>query len=174
MQVIQALKEAWILDNNTNNHRLSSGKRFPTTRQAVTETWLRNVEVRAVLDETEWTSLPTHFYDFLEGRRTWIVRDYVEQRGSLLQPTYPALLSSRGMEELAGWVNRVALARRGWRWWRSLDSSGLIILEPLLCALCSEDRIKVFQTAAGGQQITPRGVALLQSMRKKLPHSERF
>jgi hypothetical protein len=152
---IQALKEAYILEGeNWETIRLSKTKDLPTEKPSDGGPWLRKVEVRAVLDDFKW-NLPEdedQFYDFLEGRRTWIVRDRADSgiaRSDLLDKKgrkgAPALISSMGFEELAAWIERVTSARSGASLW-ILSSRGLTMIKPLLAALCMKERRETFGT----------------------------
>jgi hypothetical protein len=140
--LIQAEKEAWILDGaGYQKEKLSKNKGLPTEPQD-NGLWLRNVEVRFVLDDLEWKSPQQQRYHVIEGRRTWIVRDTVcglrpAYVGASPGDCYPALLSSKAFEELSGWIERVSSAKK----WGMLDQQGVEMLRPLLDAVCTEDRI---------------------------------
>lgn len=108
---IHALREALILEGPTYEAvKISEYRGLISQQQTLNGLWLRRVEVRAVFDESRWNSPERQYYDFLEGRRTWIVRDTIwEQPLSYstwtggVQP-HPALLSSQAMEEICGWM----------------------------------------------------------------------
>lgn len=143
---IQAEMEAWILDGpDYMKRKLSDHKSLPTAPSSA-DLWLRPVEVRAVLDEASWNSPTDPCYAFVSGRRAWIVRDSVTGSpvypGALGGGWHPALLSSRALEDLCGWVEQVVIARRGWL----LSKRGLKMLKPLLAALCTRDRLEVLGT----------------------------
>lgn len=122
---LMAMKDAWIAENwGPGRRALSRAPKLSTDIHAA-EPWLRNVEVRAVLDQPAWNTpgdgeretVPPRFYGFLEGRRAWIVRDEVTEEQEYEEgnqmpdarvPAYPALLSSRALEEMCGWIERVA------------------------------------------------------------------
>ncbi len=140
---VQALQEAWIPDGpNHASVKLSDLKTIPTlhdNKQDAVQLSLRGVEVRAVLDDAPW-DIPAHgstYHSFRNGRRAWIVRDTLDS--SPLIDSRPALLSSRGVEELCGWVEQVAIAWDGC----ALDQRGLRILTPLLrpVAACNKRNV---------------------------------
>jgi hypothetical protein len=99
---------------------------------------LQKVEIRTVLDSMQWAP-PTDpkklYYGIIEGRRAWIVRDQVIASAGR-HPFYPCLLSSRGMEELIGWVNQVAISEI------NLSNEGFEMLAPFLKVLSREDRMQ--------------------------------
>jgi hypothetical protein len=141
---IQAELEAWILEGpDYDQQRLSDHKNLPTD-QVSTGLWLRQVEVRVVLDEAYWNSPSEQEYGFIAGKRAWIVRDRITGQahpGLLTQGWHPALLSSRALENLCGWAERVAVSHDGWL----LSKRGLQSLKPLLSALCTSDRLEVLR-----------------------------
>jgi hypothetical protein len=163
---IHALREAWILEGpNHQGVKLSESRALIHGDYTINGLWLRQVEVRAVFDESQWNSPPMgNFYDFLGGRRAWIVRDQT----STLPPSYTtmttgvqphnALLSSQAMEELCGWIERAASANNGWR----LSSDGCLMLKPLLDPVAGEDRIAVF-----GKRLTGEAKKFLRWYRAK-------
>jgi hypothetical protein len=112
---------------------------------------LRKVEVRAILDEFKWNSPSKQCYGFLEYRHAWIIRNATTETDKAYQGETaaeygpPALLSSRGFEELASWIERVASAHPPCRPFRMLSSRGLRMLRPLLLAISSPDRVGVFK-----------------------------
>jgi hypothetical protein len=114
---IQAELEAWVLEGpDYDQQRLSDHKNLPTD-QVSTGLWLRQVEVRAVLDEAYWNSPSEQEYGFIAGKRAWIVRDRITGQahpGLLMQGWHSALLSSRALENLCGWAERVAMSHDGW------------------------------------------------------------
>lgn len=148
MLAIQALKEGWILEGRgSEKKRLSEQKDLPTEKPSNDGPWLRKVEVRAVLDCFQWNAAEVQFYEFLDGRRTWIVRDRPVSKSAYPRPLaekggigHPALISSRVFEELATWIERVTTARSWASLW-ILSSRGLDMVQPLLGALCTKDRI---------------------------------
>ncbi len=153
---LQSELEAWILDGeNFAESRVSehAPDTLPTQAQG-SGLWLRAVEVRAVLDEAAWNAPANNLWGVVSGRRAWIVRDTVRgtarvYRGYLPDITHahPGLLSSRGLEDLCGWIERVAIAHRGWL----LPSRDLRSLRPLLWAVCTKDRICVLQAGQEGR-----------------------
>lgn len=169
---VEALEEAWILeghDAQSVTAKLSENRDLEE-KQGSGKFWLRRVEVRAILDEAEWNSPSADTYGFVGTRRAWIVRNEVTARMAMPGPTlrhYPALISSRGREELCGWIERVQNAYRRplWLiWLRSLNSNGLEMLRSLLVAVAQPDRVEVLK---GG--LTPRAIAFLEEIRKKWP-----
>jgi hypothetical protein len=77
---LQAEMEAWILEGpGYENERLSQHKGLPIepTDKGL---WLRQVEVRAVLDKASWNAPEDQAYGFIVGRRVWIVRDTIAGR----------------------------------------------------------------------------------------------
>jgi hypothetical protein len=130
--------------------------------------WLKRVEVRAVLDEANWNSPSTKPYGFVGTRRAWIVRNEITKR--YLGPTtehYPALISSRGREELCGWIERVQKAHAGPPIWRTVRDSDLEMLRPLLQQLAREDIVEVLSRHDG---LTTKSVAFLIGIRKRWPN----
>ena len=169
---IQALKEAWVVVGpEALSHELK-----PATQLPVRETFADNgvlalycVEVRAVLDRPEWSLPEQVFHSFIDGRRTWIVRPKLKERLSyggsfagVRQESRPAVLSSRALEEIVGWIEQVASAR-SWRSGRLLSSRGLRSLLPLLPALSAEDRVQVFEQF----QLSETAKKFLESYRRK-------
>ena len=143
---IQAQMEAWMLEGpRWREARLSDHKDLPTC-QLGEALWLRPVEVRAVFDEGQWNSIGDQEYGFINGRRAWIVRDVVLRDhdyvgGSGPSESHPALLSSRPLEELAGWADEVRLSRSR----NALTDEGLAFLRPFLVALAAEARLRVLR-----------------------------
>jgi hypothetical protein len=154
---IQAQKEAWILEGpDVQDRRLSKNKDL-TTEPSARDLWLRQVEIRTALDEAKWNAAQESFYGIIDGRRVWIVRDTIAGRaayeGAVPRGGHPALLSSKAMEELCGWVERVAASRRGWL----LSRRDLVSLRPLLAPICTSDRLEVF-----GTRMSERAIAFLK------------
>lgn len=151
---IQAYKEAYILEGeNWETIRLSETKDLPTEKPSNGGPWLHKVEVRAVIDDFAWNQPEDEdqFYGFLEGRRTWIVRDLAEgkiaQSGLLDKKDRkgpPALISSMGFEELAAWIELLTSAR-SWKSLWILSPRGFDMIKPLLNALNTEDRREAFK-----------------------------
>ncbi|MEO8047124.1 MAG: hypothetical protein ABI684_07550 [Nitrospirota bacterium] len=162
---VHALREAWILEGSSyETIKISNSRALISQQEAFNGLWLRQVEVRAVFDESRWNSPDDQYFAFLEGRRAWIVRDSIlEQphsystRTSGVQP-HPALLSSQAMEEICGWIERAASAKRGWR----LSTYGCRVLRTLLDPVAGEDRIGVF-----GERLTADARNFLEWYRKK-------
>ena len=148
---VHTLLEAWILEGPAYEEVRLSANRNLQSAPGSSALWLRKVEVRAVLDQAEWTAPEQVFYDFIDGERTWIVRDVVLNG----RPSYPmvfarhyrdvkphpALMSSRAIHELRGWVEKVASAYAE----GVLSADRLKMLSPLLEPVSGEDRIKVLE-----------------------------
>ncbi len=67
-----------------------------------------------MLEPAQWNAPTENFYNILsDGRRAWIVRDTVAEsdRNAPCRP-HPALISSRGIEKLCGWIEEVAATMR--------------------------------------------------------------
>ncbi|OPY75728.1 MAG: hypothetical protein A4E63_00245 [Syntrophorhabdus sp. PtaU1.Bin050] len=134
---IQALKEAWIYnDRNFKDIHLSDiEKRDPLTGFV-------KVEVRTVLDESPWNFPEKNFFAFACGGKTWIVRNHIQNQGVETNlVSYPAIVSSRAMEELSGWIEKVYIAKSG----GMLSADGLSSLKPLLGPLLSIGVIEEFK-----------------------------
>lgn len=143
---IQSEKEAWILEGEEYSKKKLTDNKNLSTIETSSGIWLRQVEVRAVLDEAQWTPLSDQEYGFIEGRRAWIVRNLVSgppaHTGLVGGGWHPALASSRALEGLCGWVEQVAVSVNG----RLLRKCDLVLLKPLLLPLCTKDRIEVLGT----------------------------
>jgi hypothetical protein len=147
--VIQAEKEAWILEGlDYEKKRLSECQGLPTEPSGQ-GSWLFQVEVRTVLDEASWNSPDGHYYGIIAGRRAWIVRDTITNTKPHAHcgGCYPALLSSRALEDICGWVERVSISRNG----RLLSKRDLEALSPLLGALCTSDCLDVLGSRLSGR-----------------------
>jgi hypothetical protein len=152
---IQALEEAWILEGYNDEHLAAKLSDYPSLKEkkgkedsSGEKLWLRRVEVRFVLDEANWHSPQSKPYGFIGVRRAWIVRDDLTQGMSHSGPTtvhYPALISSRGKEELCAWIEQVQSAYDG-RFWTALSEHGLLMLRPLLAAVAKQDRIDLLRS----------------------------
>ncbi len=167
---IQSLKEAWILEGEEyHRQRLSDHKGLSTEDLKSGELWLRQVEVRAVLDQEKWNAPKDRDYGFISGRRTWIIRDAVEG-GELSYPPiitgklspHPALISSKGIEELRAWVERCASSKARWIY-GGLSCTGIVMLNVLLPAVSGEDRIALF----GDRLMSTRARKFLRRYGKK-------
>ena len=161
---ISALEEAWIVEGPEYNNVTLSEERGITDRSDLGATWLRKVEVRAVLDEAQWnlTNSQSQLYRFIGGRRACIVRDKIIEAETSYRVTQsvdyrPSLLSSKGIEELCAWIERVTDA---WNKWM-LSSYGLEMLRPILKAISGEDRVKVF-----GDRLSSKAVRFLENYRE--------
>ncbi len=161
---IQASMEAWILDGPDYKSLKLSENRNLLTEPLGNKNWLRKVEIRAVLDECRWNAPSEQYYGFIEGRRSWIVRDKIEDMPSHTGvgpgDYHPALISSRAFEELCGWIECVISAQDGWL----LSHYGLKMLRPLLTAVATEDRVAVFRIA---DRLSPRALNFLKWYREK-------
>ena len=160
---IQALKEAWVLDGQNYQEETLSHNRNLTMSLNEKKLRLRRVEVRFVLDDASWNSPDNEYYGIIDYRRTWIVRDKVHQneyayKGGPPVDYHPALLTSRALEELCGWIERAASARNGWM----LSRHGLEMLDPLLRAVTAEDRIEVFKKR---DRLSPEAINFLRRQR---------
>ena len=135
---IQALKEAWIyIAHDYEDVHLSNLEKKPPPMDR-----FNLVEVRAVLDDCPWNFPEKNFFQFVSGRRTWIVRNHLKTQGNETNIiSYPAILSSRAMEELAGWIEKVYIAKSG----NLLSADGLNSLKPLLDPILSIGVMKEFE-----------------------------
>lgn len=153
---IHATMEAWVIDSSV----ASFSKILPTHPIVDARTCeLRNVEVRLVLDQSPWNAPTKNFFGIIDGKRVWIIRDNImdgdayPRTGDVkdLRP-FPALMSSRGLHELCGWIERVA-SLCFWRIWplpRRKQPIALFLsrhdvssLWPLLASIRGDDRMKV-------------------------------
>ena len=155
---IQSLKEAWILVGyNYKNITLSNKKDLSTSPGSTL--YLKKVEVRAVLDDAKWNSphnYEDYYYRIINNRRTWIVRNFIkEEDKNKTFDFHPALISSRGLEELCAWIERVVDAK-----WR-LYFHGFKMLRPLLNAIARSDRIEVFKTQ---NRLTDKAINFLKKI----------
>ena len=168
---VHALMEAWLLEGPNYETLALSKAPALTSRQSDFGPWLRQVEVRAVLDQAPWSAPTNRFYDFIDGRRAWIVRDSVPKTGCpsfetrsignyLTVKPHAALLSSRALQELRGWVERVASAYDA----NLLSSAGLDSLRPLIVSVAGQDRLAVFPA-----HFSERAKAFLRNNREH-PH----
>ncbi len=165
---IQGEMEGWILEGPGCERKKMSEQPDLGVEHAAGALWLRPVEVRAVLDQAKWNSPKQQLYGFISGRRSWIVRDVVTApevaySGPSAESCRPALLSSRGMEELCGWAEQVALARDGWL----LSKRGLAALRPLLLAICTRDRMEVL-----GDRLSEKARRFLEEYSRSVPQVE--
>jgi hypothetical protein len=141
---ILKLREAYILDGGDFTHATLADNLKLKTESSLA-LFLRQVEVRAVLDPPVW-NVPEQqrCYGFVQGRRAWIVRNAAQSETSYAvlaqQPIHPALLSSQAMEELCGWIERVASVKPRWLF---LSRHAREALWPLLVCVAGEDRIAV-------------------------------
>ncbi|MBI4546388.1 MAG: hypothetical protein HY707_00285 [Ignavibacteriae bacterium] len=153
---IYALKEAWIVEGQDYHKSKLSQNRYLSEIQGG-GLWLHRVDVRAVVDQLEWNAPPNQYYRFIDSTRTWIVRDEVREDRPPSYPhllpsthleSHPAVLSSRGMMELCGWIERVSIvwSTRFFLWRRSrlLSRRGLEMLWPHLIPVAGKDRVEIF------------------------------
>ena len=156
---IHAKTEAWILDSQDDS---LSAVRPKDPFSAADVPALRKVEIRLVLDQSPWNAPTKNFFGVIEGKRTWIVRDTIldgdayPRTGDVadLRP-YPALVSSKGLHELCGWIERVASLC----FWRIgpfprqrrpialfLSPHDISSLWPLLASIRSADRMRLLES----------------------------
>lgn len=158
---VQALPEAWVLDGNGFANAELLQNLGLQVQPATDGFWLRQVEVRAVLDQPSWNSPDQPCYGFVQGRRAWIVRNavvldqcsYAGPDGQTDGQVHPALLSSQAMHELCGWIERVASVNRP----LFLSRHARRALWPVLIGVAGEDRIHVF-----GSRLTKRATTFLR------------
>jgi len=163
---IYKLREAYVADGGDFSSVELAKNRLTLELTAPDGTrCLRQVEVRAVLDPPTWNAPAQSDYGFIQGRRAWIVRNAAQQALSyggpegLDQPIRPALLSSQAMEELCGWIERVASV---WPKWLFLSKHARHALWPLLVCVAGRDRIDVF-----GSRLSERAVQFLRWYHRK-------
>lgn len=142
---LASLKEGWLLQGEgSRTAKLSDNPGLPEAQSS--GLWLMPVEIRAILDQAQWTSPSDRSYGFLQGRRVWIIRneilpDVPLSYSGLDQESFPALISSAGMQELCAWIERVQIARNS----GTLTDFGLTPLRPYLVPLAQEDRVKALR-----------------------------
>lgn len=171
---IQAMVEAWIVVGaNWREYVLDPLKKLPTTKEFTDkgDLALYSVELRATLDSLVWNSPRQQFYAFIDGRRTWIVRErvltiasYGERGGTEVATEISqrqAIISSRGMEELCGWIEQVAGADF---WLLKWSKHAQEILLPILPAVAGPDRLEVF-----GARLSRKARQFLEKYRQKNP-----
>jgi hypothetical protein len=141
-----SLKEGWVLQGPGSRTAKLSDK--PGLSETPTDSglWLLSVEIRAILDEAQWTSTTNQSYGFMQGRRVWIIRDQIRPDAPLsysgiAQDHFPALLSYAGMQELCAWIERVQIAHNT----GTLTDFGLAPLRPYLVPLAQEDRVSALR-----------------------------
>jgi hypothetical protein len=168
---VLSLKEAWLLQGrNSQTAKLTQTKGLQETPTG-NNLWLRPVEVRAVLDEAQWNApRGAQYYDFLGGRRAWIVRNEILPNQPPTYPGrtkthFPALISSKGWQELCGWIERVQLAYNA----ETLTDDGLWPIARYLFVVSQEDRIAILEDS-----LSPKSVKFLRDMRARLNPSELF
>ena len=143
---INSLQEGWLLQGDgSQTAKLSDHPGLPET-QTGSGIWLMPVEIRSILDETQWNSPSNPSYGFIQGRRVWIIRNQIMpdaplSYSGLKEEHFPALISSDGRQELCAWIERVQIAYNG----GTLTDRGLAPLRPYLVPLAQEDRVSAFQ-----------------------------
>ena len=138
---IQALEEAYIVDGQGYEKVVLTENRQLPQKDGQQTPHLLKVEVRAVLDDNDWNSPPEQRYRFLDGRRTWIVRNELVKKHGNGENPHPALLSSRACEELEGWIERVSIAYST----KFLSRRRLSILRPLLAPVSIKNKRDIFE-----------------------------
>jgi hypothetical protein len=143
---LQDMEEAWVLVSPLGSTAaLSHYRHLEKDGDQQDGHTLRLVELRAVLDEAAWNPPEIEPIPTLQRRRRWIVRDIVtserDYRGNQSDGFYPAMISSRGMQELVAWIKLVASAHRG----LMLSGRGLQMLSHLLLAVSHERRIAAME-----------------------------
>jgi hypothetical protein len=168
-QVVWGLEEAWILEGpNYDKVKLSELPNLPTERSH-DGLWLRKVEVRAILDEAVWNASGVRpFYNFIDSRRTFTVRDELLIDRPPSQPTHqsnylavkphPALISSKGYNEIRGWIERVASAYEA----RFLSADGIAMIQSYIMNVYGEDRLNNY-----GPLLSARAQKFLRNQRNK-------
>ena len=136
-----SLKEGWLLQGPGSRTAKLSDKPGLSETPSDSRLWLLSVEIRAILDEAQWTST-IQSYGFMQGRRVWIIRDQILPDAPLsyagiAQEHFPALISYAGMQELCAWIERVQIAHNT----GTLTDFGLSSLRPYLVPLAQEDRV---------------------------------
>lgn len=152
---IQALEEAYIADGQGYKNIILSENRQLQQKDDLKTPYLLKVEVRAVLDDNDWNSPPEQRYRFLDGRRTWIVRNKLVKKPANGEDPHPALLSSRACEELEGWIERVASAYST----KFLSIRRLSILRPLLAPVSIKNKRDIFELRGN---LTPDAIKFLE------------
>lgn len=160
-----ALKEAWILEGpDYKDKRLSDLRALPTSHQSEGH-WLRNVEIRAVLDRAPWNYPDNPYYGFLRGRRAWIVRDLVQDEPDSYLGAYaredhdphPAIVSSHGLHGIRNWIERLALANQS----GMLPRQGVDVFYDIV-SIAGEDRFGIFRPP-----LSDRAKSFLRSHRSR-------
>lgn len=171
---MQAMVEAWIVvGRGWETYELDHTRPLQATEYFSDDgpLALYPVEIRAILDELVWNSHEQQYYTFIKSRRTWIVRAKVVRRFSYGKDSpsskgvlvRPAILSSRGVEELCGYIEQVVNAGPGFPW--LLSRYSLKILEVILPAVAGQDRIEVL-----GSRLSDKAQRFLKKYRDKHPN----
>jgi hypothetical protein len=135
-----SLKEGWLLQGKGSQTAKLSDNPGLLETESSSGLWLLPVEIRAILDEAQWTSPSGQSYGFMQGRRVWIVRNEIAPDAPLsysgfTQEHFPALISTAGIQELCAWIERVQIAHNG----GTLTDRGLL-RRPHLVPLAQEDQ----------------------------------
>jgi hypothetical protein len=170
---IQALIQAWIIvGKDWENQKLDPSSPLETTSKPSDENdpALYPVEIRSVLDKRIWNAPPgplAQFYRFLRHRRTWILRaeikpgiSYGKDLAASDKGGRQCIISSRGVEEVCGWIEEVASARSRWL----LSPFAFDILQSILPAVAGCDRLEILQF-----RLSHRARHFLESYRKDHP-----
>jgi hypothetical protein len=142
---ILSYQEAWLLQGPGSQKAKLIDNRDLKQTPLENGLWLMPVEVRAILDEAEWNTPIEESYSFLNGRRAWIVRDHLTGKMDFEQGLatvhFPALLSSKGRQELGGWVERVQMAYSS----GALSEDGLAPLKLYLDVVAPPTRVNILR-----------------------------
>jgi hypothetical protein len=143
---LMALQEGWLLQGEGGQNAKLSDHPGLTESKNGSGLWLLPVEIRAVLDEAQWSSPSDPSYGFIQGRNVWIIRNQILpdaplSYSGLNQAHFPALISSAGKQELSAWIERVQIAYNG----GTLTDRGLAPLRPYLVPLAQEDRVSALR-----------------------------
>ncbi len=180
---VQALEEAWIVeavDGDNKPDGESARKAVLTKTDCLSEgetnvaggRYLRKVEVRAVLDEPQWCcSESDPLYGWLGPRRAWIVRDRVIGDG-LGRDHRPALLSSKAIEELVAWMEKVSTARKCGVFKLLTDDGAKPLWTALLSRVVTDDILSYLSEKP--QRLSPSARRTLDDLGKKLAKKMRL
>jgi hypothetical protein len=155
---VLSLREAWLLEGTQGGDAYREATLSDHAAAPLVDSghpvWLRRVELRAVLDEHEWNAPTEPFFRFIENARTWVVRNKVTGKlsyplstDSAIHQPHPAAISSRAVQELCAWAERVANFKKCYRVSSRLGDRDLRMLRPLLLALACPDRVRVLRAA---------------------------
>lgn len=169
---VQELQEAWIYTGEDCNTISLSSLRDNNEINRI-EKNLRKVELRLVLDDSPWNLQGDKgsFFGIIESRRTWIVRDTIAIKSDCKKhPTYPSIISSKGLEELSAWIENVHSSRcpinDKWNYFlEPLSRRGLKKLKVLLFPLVKEDKIYIFDF---NKRLMKKTIKFMRDCRKSL------